>query len=85
MDNYRYSPFNVFGVIVFVISFTQILGFINDSTTVFVISSIIGLFFILIDYFFQKKQLNIKLIFSIEFIIILSILIYFTIGIINTF
>lgn len=95
MKNYKYSPFNVFSMIVGMFSILFYISIIKESNSFnnilteffspFIIYPIISITFWLIDYYFQKDETNYKKLFIIELIIVLIISIYFINGLTNTF
>lgn len=90
MKNYKYSPFNVFSIIVGMFSVLFYISMIKESNSFndiftdffspFITYPILALTIWLIDYYFQKNERNYKKLFIIELIIVLIISIYFING-----
>jgi hypothetical protein len=85
MQNYRYTPFNVLGIIIFVITMIFILRNYQDFHLIFTLPIFLALILIGIDYFFQKKDKNFKMLFVIELVISIGFLLYFLDGMTKAF
>ena len=82
--NYKYTPFKVFSVLIFIPFILNIFSNIKEEINVFQLLLIsISLILWLMDYFIQMKQINYIKIFTIEIIIIFILLLYFINGLIN--
>jgi hypothetical protein len=92
---YKYSPFNVLSIILGMISVLFIISIVYDSTDYFDFIDIIFSQFIFypflslilwcIDYYFQKREVNFRVLFITEFIIVLILIFYFINGLVNVF
>jgi hypothetical protein len=80
MKNYKYTPFNILGFIIFLMSFVLIITLYKDFSFYFLMYPLFGLLFVLIDYYFQSKRYNFKKLLLIESIISIPIILYFING-----
>jgi len=85
MENYRYTPFNIFSVILFIISLLLILRHLTlDFSIYLLIPLILSILLWIIDYYFQK-QIKFSKLLILESIILAFFLIYFLNGLTNNF
>lgn len=90
MKNYKYSPFNVFSIIIGMLSILFVIRMIKESNnsidllkilfSPIIIYPILALIIWLIDYYFQKNNTNFKKLFLVELIIVFIIFFYFIRG-----
>jgi heme/copper-type cytochrome/quinol oxidase subunit 4 len=95
MKNYKYSPFNVFSIIIGMLFILYIIRMIKESNNTidllkilfspFILYPIFALTIWSIDYYFQKNNTNFKKLFLIELIIVFIIFFYLINGLTITF
>lgn len=85
MQNYRHTPFNMLGIIIFVITMMFILQHYQDFHIIFIMPIFLALILIFLDYYFQKKYNHFKTLFVIELMISIVVLLYFLNGLANAF
>jgi heme/copper-type cytochrome/quinol oxidase subunit 4 len=95
MKNYKYSPFNVFSIIIGMLSILFVIRMIKESNnsidllkilfSPIIIYPILALIIWLIDYYFQKNNTNFKKLFLVELIIVFIIFFYFIRGLTNIY
>lgn len=85
MKDYKYTPFNVLGIILFLMSSVMIIGLYKNFSYSLLVYPLFGLLFVLVDYFFQSKRYNFKKLLLIESLISIALVLYFIKGIVNTF
>jgi hypothetical protein len=81
--NYKYTPFNVFSVIIFIPRIVDMIASIYEINILRFLLILISLILWLVDYFMQIKQIKYVQIFTIEIIIIFILVLYFINGLIN--
>jgi hypothetical protein len=85
MRNYRYTPFNIFSVILFIISSLLITKhFTLDLSINLLLPLFLSILLWIIDYYLQKRIKFSKLV-ILESIILAFILIFFLNGLANNF
>jgi len=95
MKNYKYSPFNVFSIIIGMLSILFIIRMIKESNnsidllkilfSPIIIYPILALIIWLIDYYLQINNTNFKKLFLVELIFVLILFSYFIHGLTNIF
>jgi hypothetical protein len=83
ISNYKYSPFNVFSIIIGMLSILFILSMISNTTDLlntlfseFIFFPILSITIWVIDYYFQQKQVNFRILFLVELLVVLIIILY---------
>jgi hypothetical protein len=83
ISNYKYSPFNVFSIIIGMLSILFILSMISNTTDLlntllseFIFYPILSITIWVIDYYFQQKQVNFRILFLVELLVVLIIILY---------
>lgn len=83
ISNYKYSPFNVFSIIIGMLSILFILSMISNTTDLlntllseFIFYPILSITIWVIDYYLQEKQVNFRILFLVELLVVLIIILY---------
>lgn len=83
ISNYKYSPFNVFSIIIGMLSILFILSMISNTTDLlntllseFIFYPILSITIWGIDYYLQEKQVNFRILFLVELLVVLIIILY---------